>query len=230
MTKWYEGTLAALDFETTGLDVLNDRVVQAALLIMDERSVVQEGSWHGLVNPGIPVPQKVSKFHGITTKMLRAEGHDPVQVFSDISKRVDELVDRGIPLVIFNAPFDWQFLPAEAARHGIDAPGMPWIIDPLTIDRAVDKYRKGRRDLQSIARHYKITLKNAHEAVADSKATIGIARKIGKRYTEVGDAGFKALHRLQEKWSDQWAIDFAKYLKRTGQDASMVGPDWPVNQ
>ena len=230
MTRWHEGTLAALDFETTGLDVLNDRVVQASLLIMDEKSVVQDGGWQGLVNPGIPVPREVTKFHGITTKMVESEGHEPARVFSDISRGIDKLVDHDIPLVIFNAPFDWQFLLAETARHDIDAPRMPQIIDPLTIDRALDKYRKGGRDLKSVARHYNVGLKNAHDAVEDSKASIGIARQIGKRFPEVGDADFKTLHKLQEKWYDQWAIDFARYLKRSGKDSSTVGPGWPINK
>lgn len=35
MTRWYEGPLAAFDTETTGVDVEQDRIVSAALIVQE---------------------------------------------------------------------------------------------------------------------------------------------------------------------------------------------------
>ncbi len=230
MVKWYENTIATLDFETTGLDVLQDRVIQVGFLILDGQSNVRDGSWEGLINPGVSIPREASEIHGITTKMVKAEGHEPATVFADLASVIDGLVDSQIPLVIFNAPFDWPFLLAETATHRIETPRMPWIIDPFTIDRAVDKYRRGSRKLEAMAAHYNIDFDNAHDAVADSRASIEIAKQIATLHSSIGNADFEDLHRRQAKWYDDWANNYADYLRRNGKDSSTVDTGWPINK
>ena len=142
MPHWFEDALLALDLETTGLDPIEDRIVQAAVVLVGADGAVSDKSWDGIVDPGVPIPVGASNIHGITTERARQEGMPPVEALQIIARLVDNAADRGMPLVIFNAPFDWPFVLAEAQRHGVQI-GTPDIVDPLVIDRAVDRYRKG---------------------------------------------------------------------------------------
>ena len=72
-------------------------------------------------------------------------------------RRCGSLFATGIPVVVYNAPYDLSLLDRECRRNGlepIDAPGP--VIDPLVIDKAVDSYRKGKRTLEVAAAHYRV--------------------------------------------------------------------------
>lgn len=73
MTRWYEGPLAAFDTETTGVDVEQDRIVSAALIVQEcAGGRVRTTRW--LVNPGIPVPAGATEVHGLTDEHLQRHG------------------------------------------------------------------------------------------------------------------------------------------------------------
>ena len=60
MPQWYQNTLIALDLETTGLDPLDDRIVQAAVVLVEADGAVSDTSWDGIVDPGVPIPTGAS--------------------------------------------------------------------------------------------------------------------------------------------------------------------------
>lgn len=73
MTCWYEGPLAAFDTETTGVDVEEDRIVSAALVVQDGPGARPRVTrW--LVNPGVPVPEGATAVHGLTDQHLQLNG------------------------------------------------------------------------------------------------------------------------------------------------------------
>lgn len=79
MTCWYEGPLAAFDTETTGVDVENDRIVSAAIVVQDAAGTRPRVSrW--LVNPGVPVPPGATEVHGLTDEHLQLNGRWPAPV------------------------------------------------------------------------------------------------------------------------------------------------------
>jgi DNA polymerase III epsilon subunit family exonuclease len=59
---------AVVDVETTGFSPSADRVVEVACVAVDGTRVVDR--WATLVNPGRPIPQRVSAIHGITDAMV----------------------------------------------------------------------------------------------------------------------------------------------------------------
>ena len=200
MSQWYQETLVALDLETTGLDPVEDRIVQAAVVLVADDGSVSDMSWDGIVDPGVPIPVGASDIHGITTERARHEGIPPVEALRHIARLVDDAADKGIPVVIYNAPFDWPFVLAEEAqRHGVSI-GKPEIIDPLVIDRAMDRYRRGNRKLDTVAAHYGYDLGQAHDARADAVAAVAIARGVAARYPEAAGLTPLALQPLQVKW------------------------------
>src|SRR5215217_2899863 len=74
---WHQVALASLDFETTGIDPLNDRVLSFALL--DDRG----HDFSGLINPGVPIPPASAEVHGLTAEAL-AGAPAPVDALAEV--------------------------------------------------------------------------------------------------------------------------------------------------
>ncbi|MFW8746044.1 DNA polymerase III subunit epsilon, partial [Mesorhizobium japonicum] len=90
--------------------------------------------------------------HGITTERVRAEGRGAEVGIAEIAQTLRVLFAQGVPLVVYNAPYDLTLLDRECRRHELPPlePPSP-VIDPLVIDKAVDRYRKGKRPLEVAA-------------------------------------------------------------------------------
>jgi DNA polymerase-3 subunit epsilon len=59
--------LVFFDLETTGLNVIRDRIVQIALVKLRKNGQANE-EFSTLVNPGIPISEESMAIHGITPK------------------------------------------------------------------------------------------------------------------------------------------------------------------
>ena len=219
--QWYQNTLIALDLETTGLDPLDDRIVQAAVVLVAADGAVSDTSWDDIVDPGVPIPVGASNIHGITTERARLEGIPPGEALRRIARLIDDAKDEEIPLVIFNAPFDWPFVLAEAQRYDVNI-GTPELIDPLVIDRAVDRYRRGSRKLEAVAAHYGCELDQVHHARSDAIAAVAIARAVGERFPEAGGLTPRDLQPMQATWCAQHAESLSRHLGKP------IDPGWPL--
>ncbi len=102
------------------------------------------------------------------------------------------------------------------------------MVDPLTIDRAVDRYRRGKRTLEAVCGVYGVTLDAAHDAGADALAAVQVARAIAARHPEVAALSPAALHARQGTWHERWARDFQSYLRRQGTPDAVIDPAWPL--
>lgn len=227
-TPWHRGPLASFDVESTGTVPEIDRIVSAAL-IRPNGDVLR---WLTDVD-GVEIPAAASAVHGISTEHARTHGRPAKQVIEEITDELAGVLSAGrAALVVMNAPFDLGMLNAECARHGVptlaDRIGQVGpIVDPLVIDRAADKYRPGRRNLGSLAAHYKVELTDAHTADADAQAALDVARKIGERYPDVQVPAW-LLHTWQVRWRAQWAAGFEEHLRRSGKPDATVDGSWPV--
>ena len=224
--KWHEQRVAALHLEATGPDCLQDRMVQAALVLVEPNGTV-DGGWSRIVDPGVPIPVGAAGVHGINTEIARTQGVKPPMALTGLAEVLDEVAEGGIPLVIFNAPFGWTLLLAEAARHGIEIERVS-IIDPLVCDQALDRYRKGKRTLDATARHYGRQLGGAPDARADAVATAAITRTLADRFPDLREHTPPQLHVMQAYWHAEWAGGYAEHLRVRGEDADDVDPGWPL--
>jgi DNA polymerase-3 subunit epsilon len=219
--------LGVFDLETTGIDIETSRIVSAHVGVLDADGVLVERlDW--LADPGIEIPAGASAVHGISTERARAEGRPAATVIAEIIESLTALVARGIPITIYNAPYDLSLLNREALRYGIaplDAPSP--IIDPLVLDKAVDRYRKGKRTLEVAAQFYGVDLTDAHDAAADAVAAGRVAQAMARKYsTEIGiDPG--ELHRQQVGWFATQAASFEDYMRRTRDPDFSASLDWP---
>lgn len=227
-TPWHRGPLASYDCETTGINVDTDRIVTAAL-IRPNGEVLR---WLSDAD-GVEIPKVASDIHKVTTEHARAHGRPAKEVVEDIAATLATALgpELGAALVVMNAPFDLTLLDRECARHGVptvaDRLGaVAPVIDPLVLDRAADKYRKGRRNLESLAAHYGVTLTDAHTADADAQAALGVALRIAQAFPELQVPG-RVVHGWQVTMHERWAADYEAYLKRSGKPAPVNG-SWPL--
>jgi len=226
---WHTGPLAVLDLEATGVDPATARVVEVALYLVDRHGNV-DPMVDTLVDPGVPMPAEAAAVTGITTADLEARGANPATILGQIVGALDELAREGVPIVIYNATYDWPLLAAELARHGLpNLPNVPpaVIIDPLVLDRHVDRYRKGKRTLAATAEHYGVHLEDAHRATPDAMVSVAVARALAERYPAVLDITGPDLVALQVAAHRAWRDNFNAYLQKVGAEREPVSGDWP---
>jgi len=221
---WYD-KLGVFDLETTGIDVESSRIVSAYVGVIDLFGAPKGVAW--LADPGIEIPAGASAVHGITTERARAEGRPADEVVAEIVSVLRVLLAQGIPITIYNAPYDLTLLNREAIRYGIEPLDMPGpIIDPLVLDKAMDTYRKGKRTLASAADVYGVELMDAHDATADAVAAGRVAQAIARKFAvELGD-DTALLHTRQMQWCADQAASFQSYKRRTMPDFVADGA-WP---
>jgi DNA polymerase III subunit epsilon len=224
---WFE-TLGVFDLETTGIDVATSRIVSAHVgVIGADGQVIEKREW--LADPGIEIPAQASAVHGISTEMARANGRPAAEVVAEIVAALALLFDRGIPVTAYNASYDFTLLAAEAKRYGLSPVANPSpVIDPLILDKAMDKFRKGKRTLEAAAEFYNVDLTDAHTAGADAVAAGRVAQAIGRAFA--GDLVIDAaeLHDRQVVWAREQAQSFQDYMRRTKDPSFTTDGTWPV--
>ncbi len=229
VVSWHEGPLAALDLEATGVNTSTAHIIEVGLLRFeaDGSSVALVDR---LIDPGVPIPAKVTEITGISPTDLVTNGGNPEEVLAATRAAIVELVDAGIPIVIYRAPYDWPLLGAELERHGLGPlPDVPpaILIDPLVLDRHVDRYRKGKRTLEAVAAHYGAPLDDAHRAAGDAAATVAVARRIAERNPELHLDG-PGIVSLQVEAHEVWKTSFNEYLTGINASRPLVTEDWPT--
>jgi DNA polymerase III subunit epsilon len=224
--EWCE-TLGVFDLETTGIDVETSRIVSASIGVLDPSGLCVE-RWDWLADPGIEIPPQASAVHGITTERARADGRAAAEVVQEIIETLAGLFDRGLAVTIYNAPYDLTLLAREAVRYGLEPLSLPApIIDPLVIDKAIDRYRKGKRTLEAAAAHYGVVLTDAHDAGADAIAAGRVAQAIARQYADQLGADVHALHQLQIGWCLDQAASFQDYIRRVKDPGFVTSGAWP---
>jgi DNA polymerase III subunit epsilon len=224
---WFD-TLGVFDLETTGIDVEHSRIVSAHVGVLNAAGELVE-DWNWLADPGVDIPTGASDVHGITTERARAEGRPAKEVVAEIIDVLSALISRGLAITIYNAPYDLSLLRAEALRYGLEPLTTPApIIDPLVLDKVVDRYRKGKRTLEAAAVAYGVSLVDAHDASADAIAAGRVAQAMARRYPEVLSIEAPVLHAQQVEWCAQQSADFQDYMRRTHNPSFTTSGLWPV--
>ena len=229
MTHWSD-TLAVFDTETTGLDTRHARIVTCFLGIIGPDGEVQEShSW--LADPGVDIPEQAAAVHGVTTEMAREQGRSAPDVVREIGDTVGGYLASGLPVVAYNAVYDFSILHHEMVRYDIAPLSDPRpIIDPLVIDRAVDTYRKGKRTLGMAAAHYLVALDDSHRADADAIAAGRVAQAILRQHDETLTGDAQWLHDQQIEWARAWAENYQKFRRGSGDPSFVASGAWPVRR
>ena len=105
--------LVVFDLETTGLDLVKDRIIQISYI----KVLPDGGELRGniLVNPGMPIPKEVEQLTGITNSAVAKQPK-----FKDIAEDLSKEF-QGCDFAGFNSNhFDIPLLAEEFLRAGID--------------------------------------------------------------------------------------------------------------
>lgn len=164
--------LAFFDLETTGLNIISDRIIEISILKVHPDGREEQKTWR--VNPGIPIPSSSTVFHGITDD----EVHD-LQGFSSVAHEVARFL-TGCDLAGYNAiKFDLPLLMEEFLRYDVPFDiSNRYLVDVQNIFMKMEP-----RNLRGALRFYcQKELNDAHSAEADTRATFDILKAQLDRY------------------------------------------------
>ena len=203
------------DIESTGLNILRDRIVQIALIkhFADGRPPEE---LELLVNPGaVLISEEAYKVHGISAQDVANK-----PTFDKVAKQIHDFIGDA-DLSGYNAiRFDIPMLMEELYRSGIDFD----IEHRKLIDVQRLFYKMEPRTLSAAYRFYcDKKIENAHDALADVKATIEVLKGQLKRYDGVdyidGDGYthpapvINDMDAIHEFTNDLKVLDFTQRLK-----------------
>ena len=213
------------------MDVEQDRVVTACIVEVGGNTPPLTANW--LINPNVDIPEAATAVHGVTTEKAKTEGQDAAEGIAELVAGLTQVVLAGTPLVIMNAPYDLTLLDREARRYGVqpltDVVGDELrVVDPRVIDKHLDMYRRGKRTLTDLCRHYGVKLDGAHSADADAIAACRVAWRLGNVFPQLAELSLDDLHKTQAGWHTEWAADFQAHLRGKGQQDAVIDGSWPL--
>ncbi len=169
-----ERPIAFFDLETTGTNVVRDRIVEISIYKVMPNGDTE--SMTKLINPTIPIPEEVSAIHGI-----RDEDVADAPTFANMAPALEQFF-RNCDLAGYNSnKFDVPMLIEEFLRCGIkfdikkrrlvDVQNIFHKMEPRTL-RAAYRFYCGKE------------LVDAHEAEADTRATYEVLLAQIERYRD----------------------------------------------
>ena len=156
---------AVVDIETSGLSTRRHRVLQVAVVTVDQGEVVDE--WSSLIALRWPWPiHRVGprRVHGIGRRALRGAPKQ-LDVLTELAVRLE-----GAVFTAHNVRFDWPFLVRAAGQSGVElAPSAR--LCTLRMSRSLDPERSLSHRLVDVCDRYGISNDRPHDALHDARAT-----------------------------------------------------------
>lgn len=186
------------DLETTGTDIVKDRIVEISVFKVYPNGNKESKTW--LINPGVPIPFSASQIHGITDEKVKDE-----PLFKDLAPHVYNMM-KDSDLAGFNSDrFDIPLLAEELLRAGVDFD----MKNRVSVDIQTIFHKKEERTLSAAYKFYcGKTLENAHSAEADTMATYEILKAQLERYSELEND----MKSLSEFTTRKKSVDFAGFI------------------
>lgn len=164
------GELVAIDLETTGLDPLNDSIIEIGAVRIHNGEIIDE--YQQLIDPGFPIPPYIMHLTEISTDMVAGKPGIQ-QVLPNFKKFV-----RDSPVIGHSINFDAGFL----RPHNVLSANM--LIDTYDL-AAVLLPRAPRYNLTSLTAQVGIQLEHAHRALDDARAAALLYWQLWQRMLQV---------------------------------------------
>ncbi|MFA5135928.1 MAG: exonuclease domain-containing protein [Patescibacteria group bacterium] len=161
--------LVIVDIETTGLHSGHDRIIELAILKVENNKLID--SFTTLVNPQTYLSPFIERFTGITSRELQS-----APLFADINEKVWEFLEGSV-FVAHNARFDYGFIKTEFRRTGIT-----WSAKTLcTVKLSRRLFPEHRHHgLEALIERYKFKYKARHRAYDDAHIVWQFLKKLPK--------------------------------------------------
>ena len=154
-------TFTAFDFETTGLDPNNDRIIELAAIRFEHGEIVDR--FVTLINPEIEIPPLITEITGISNEMVRKSPKED-SIVDDFLNFLDKY-----PLVAHNIHFDEQFLSRICFRHNKKENSFVKY-DTLQLARSL-LFEQPVFNLSALSDFYGLSAEDAHRAENDTENT-----------------------------------------------------------
>lgn len=167
--------LIFFDLETTGLNIVTDRIVEISMIKVNPNGSEKNLAFR--VNPEMPIPKEASEIHGIYDDDVKDE-----KTFKQIAKQITKFFE-GSDIAGYNSNrFDVPLLAEEFLRADVDFDlKKRKMIDVQTIFHKMEQ-----RTLIAAYKFYcDKDLTNAHSASADTMATYEVLKAQLDRYPEI---------------------------------------------
>jgi DNA polymerase III subunit epsilon len=155
----FERPVVFADIETTGLGARSGKIIEIALIRVEQNKIVDE--FHSLVNPGHHLPDWISSLTGILDTDLEGQ-----PFFSDIADKVAKICNDAV-FIAHNVRFDYSFIKNHLQDCGHSF--KPELLCTVRLSRAL--YPKHRsHKLENIINRHNINVPARHRAYEDAKA------------------------------------------------------------
>lgn len=171
--KLEQETFVCIDCETTGLDPVQDKIIEVAAVQFTMKDIIHE--FESLINPECIIPESSIAIHHITQEMVAGK-----PLIHTVLPEVLRIAGNHI-LVGHGIKFDIEMISLAAERAGI----------PCTLrqNRFFDTLRMARHygespvnSLEQLRRHFNIELEGAHRAMSDVIVNMGVFKHLARRY------------------------------------------------
>jgi DNA polymerase III subunit epsilon len=153
--------LAIVDVETTGASPERDRVLEIAIIRVEQGKIVD--TLHTVLDPERSIHASILSLTGIREDEIAS-----APTFNDISARVTELLS-GAFFVAHNARFDYAFIKSEFTRLGQSFSAKR--LCTVELSRTLFPQYK-RHDLSTLIDRFDFTCKQRHRAFDDAQVLV----------------------------------------------------------
>ena len=163
-----DSTFCVLDFETTGLSGIHNRVIEIGLVKIRNKKIID--TYSSFINPKVFLHDKIKELTGIQDDDLI-----DAPAFEDIALKIKTFI-KGTVLVAHNLSFDFSFLTNEFKRAKIKLPPLQTLCTLKLSQKLFPELES--KSLGSVVKFLKVRHRDVHRALGDSMATTKILLKM----------------------------------------------------
>jgi len=187
-TPLEELKFSVIDTETTGMNAAHNRIVDIAIVTVQNNKIVS--TWETLLDPKQEIPFWITNFTHIRNSHVNGKPSFD-DVYEDIYQRIENTIIVG-----HNVGFDYAFLLHEFARVGkkIAFPKLCTVLLSRTFLGDLPRF-----GLDTLIDYYNISIENRHRAYPDAYATALIFLDfLAKAKKDFNSKTFYDIQRLQK--------------------------------
>src|SRR5699024_9647312 len=194
---------------TGGSGGADERIIQFACVLLQNGEVIH--TFETYVNPGRNIPHNIKQLTGISNKEVRRAPY-----FEEVAPIIVRLLEDTI-FVAHNVGFDFRFLNEQLRLHDFPMLSIP-AIDTVELTQIVYQTLDSFQ-LEDIAASLGYDLLNAHDALADAKATVYVFKELFKKASKLPLVTLEKLEKLSTSTTHETflffkeALSYAKDLK-----------------
>ena len=167
-------TYVVFDFETTGFNAGGaDSIIEVGAVKIKNGEILEK--YDELINPGRPLPTKITEVTNITDEMLKDKDNEE----NAIKRFIEWFGD--CPMVAHNAKFDVSFLEMAYKKYNLGTFTNP-VIDTLELSRTMDN-TYARHSLSALVKRYEVPWDESahHRGDYDAEGTALVFHKMLKK-------------------------------------------------